>query len=132
MPAKTTPPDAIFKACADPTRLRLLNLLKNGEVCVCDLTAVLRSPQPKISRHLGYLKKAGLVSARKDGLWMHYALAKPAGEFHRALLACVECCTQSLPQLEADSSRSKQLKSKCCLPSDKEKRYSASPCCSDC
>jgi ArsR family transcriptional regulator len=122
-------PDAIFRACSDRTRLRLLNLLRGGEVCVCDLVAVLRLPQPKISRHLAYLKKAGLVSARKDGLWMHYDLAKPAGQFHRSLLACLKCCGECLPQMDSDAARLKKLKGKCCLPSDKEKRYSSASCC---
>ena len=66
---------ATYAALADVTRLRILNLLGEGELCVCDLMAVLREPQSKVSRHLSYLRRAGLVSARKDGLWMHYRLA---------------------------------------------------------
>lgn len=68
---------AIFAALADVTRLRILNLLGEGELCVCDLMAVLREPQSKVSRHLSYLRRAGLVSGRKEGLWMHYRLARP-------------------------------------------------------
>jgi len=63
----------VFKALSDPTRLRLLNLLAEGEVCVCFLCDVLRLVQPKVSRHLAYLKRAGLVTARRDGKWMHYS-----------------------------------------------------------
>lgn len=62
----------LFKALADRTRLRILGLLAAGEVCVCDLHDSLGEPQPKVSRHLAYLRRAGLVSARKDGLWVHY------------------------------------------------------------
>ncbi len=66
-----------FKALADPTRLRLLNLLRHGELCVCDLVEALAMPQSKVSRHLGYLKKEGWVSGRRSGKWMHYALSSP-------------------------------------------------------
>jgi ArsR family transcriptional regulator len=65
----------LFQALADPTRLRILGLLLNGEVCVCDIHDTLRIPQPKASRHLAYLRRAGLVATRRDGLWVHYRLA---------------------------------------------------------
>jgi len=65
----------VFKALSDPTRLRLLGLLSDGEVCVCFLCDVLKLVQPKVSRHLAYLKRAGLVTARRDGKWMHYSWA---------------------------------------------------------
>lgn len=68
----------LFQALADPTRLRLLNLMASGEVCVCYFVAVFDEPQPKISRHLAYLRRAGLVTARRDGKWMHYSLTTPA------------------------------------------------------
>ena len=70
----------LFKAVADPVRLRLLNLLAAGEVCVCHLHEALDLPQSTVSRHLAYLRKRGLVVGRKEGLWVHYRLAKPAGE----------------------------------------------------
>ena len=63
----------IFKALSDPTRLRLLSLLSEGEVCVCFLSQVMKLVQPKVSRHLAYLKRAGLVTSRREGKWMHYA-----------------------------------------------------------
>ncbi len=66
----------IFKALSDPTRLRLLSLLSEGEVCVCFLSEVLKIVQPKVSRHLAYLKRAGLVTSRREGKWMHYAWAE--------------------------------------------------------
>lgn len=64
--------ERLFQALADGTRIRLLNVLGEDEVCVCFLVAALRMPQPTISRHLAYLKRAGLVSARREGKWMHY------------------------------------------------------------
>src|SRR5829696_5062409 len=67
--------ETLFKALADRTRLRILGLLLTGEVCVCHIHESLRIPQSKASRHLAYLRKAGLVEARREGLWMHYRLA---------------------------------------------------------
>ena len=66
----------VYAALADPTRLRILSLLSEDEVCVCHLHASLDVPQPTASRHLAYLRKAGLVEARRDGVWMHYRLAR--------------------------------------------------------
>ena len=68
----------IFAALADPTRLRLLNLMAGREVCVCYFVEILRQSQPKISRHLAYLRKAGVVAARREGKWMHYRITPPA------------------------------------------------------
>ena len=65
----------VYAALADPTRLRILSLLGDGEICVCHIHASLDVPQPTASRHLAYLRKAGLVEARRDGIWMHYKLA---------------------------------------------------------
>lgn len=65
----------VYRALADETRLRILALLRDGEVCVCHLQGSLRLPQPTISRHLAYLRKSQLVEARRDGVWMHYRLA---------------------------------------------------------
>ena len=65
----------IYAALADPTRLRILSLLRDGEICVCHIHASLDVPQPTASRHLAYLRKAGLAEARRDGVWMHYRLA---------------------------------------------------------
>ena len=83
-------PDQMFRAFADETRLRVLQLLSNGELCVCDLMTALAAPQSKMSRHLAYLKRAGLVLDRKQGKWRHYSLAKPANELHKGLLACLD------------------------------------------
>jgi ArsR family transcriptional regulator, arsenate/arsenite/antimonite-responsive transcriptional repressor len=62
----------LFAALADPTRLRLLNLMNGREVCVCYFVEILKQGQPKISRHLAYLRRAGIVGARREGKWMHY------------------------------------------------------------
>jgi ArsR family transcriptional regulator, arsenate/arsenite/antimonite-responsive transcriptional repressor len=77
---------AAYAALADATRLRILSLLKDGEVCVCHIHASLGVPQPTASRHLAYLRKAGLVTARRDGIWMHYSLARPADAVVAAVL----------------------------------------------
>src|SRR2546428_13668797 len=77
---KTFDPALFFAALADRTRLRLLNLMRDGEVCVCFFAGTLGTNNPKISRHLSYLKRAGLVTARRDGKWMHYSLKRPKDE----------------------------------------------------
>ena len=80
----------MLKAFADPVRLRLLNLLADDqEVCVCHLHGALGLPQPTVSRHLATLRKNGLVVGRKEGLWVHYRLAKPCTSLHRNLLSSV-------------------------------------------
>ena len=70
----------LFKALSDETRLRILALLTAGELCVCDLMAVLELPQSTVSRHLAYLRHAGLVEDRRQGVWMYYRLATPSAE----------------------------------------------------
>jgi ArsR family transcriptional regulator len=85
----------LFKAFADPVRLRLLNLLAGGEVCVCHLHEALELPQSTVSRHLAYLRRRGLVMGRKEGLWVLYRLAKPVGELHRRLLDCLGGCCRA-------------------------------------
>ena len=81
-------------AFADPVRLRLLSLLsgEHEEVCVCHLHGALELPQPTVSRHLAYLRKHGLVAGRKEGLWVHYRLAKSRSGLHRILLGCLGNC----------------------------------------
>jgi len=70
--------EVLLRALADRTRLRLLNLMGEREVCVCFFVEILKTSQPKISRHLAYLRRAGIVSARRDGKWMHYRITEPA------------------------------------------------------
>lgn len=72
--------ELFFAALADRTRLRLLNLMRDGEVCVCFFAETLDTNNPKISRHLAYLKRAGLVSGRRNGKWMHYRISEPKNE----------------------------------------------------
>ena len=103
--SKTDRVDVMFRAFSDRTRLRILNLLRGGETCVCDLVDVLGLPQPKVSRHLAYLRKAGLVVGRKDGLWMHYGLTPAKTKFHKSLLTCLSCCFQCVPELKKDAER---------------------------
>lgn len=97
--------DETFRAFADETRLRILHALTKGELCVCDIMAILRAPQSKVSRHLGYLKRAGLVVDRRDALWRYYSLAKPRTTFHSRLIDCVGACFQDMPVLAADAKR---------------------------
>src|SRR5579872_4671378 len=79
--------DVLFKALADPTRLRLLNLIGNRDICVCFLVEILGVSQPKISRHLAYLRKAGIVTSRRDHKWVHYRLVvQTAGKLLRDTL----------------------------------------------
>ncbi|MFP5226321.1 MAG: ArsR/SmtB family transcription factor [Acidobacteriota bacterium] len=104
----------LFAALADPTRLRLLNLIAGREVCVCYLVEILRQGQPKISRHLAYLRRAGIVAARRDGKWMHYRLATPHNPAAASILATVLESLGRDPQLEADRER---LSRACCQPS---------------
>jgi len=95
--------DLMFRAFSDRTRLRILHLLRGGELCVCDLVDVLGVPQPKTSRHLAYLRRAGLVVARKEGLWCHYRLAPARNAFHQKLLECLASCFHDVPELAADT-----------------------------
>ena len=107
----------MFRAFSDRTRLRILNMLRGGEVCVCDLVTVIDAPQPKISRHLAYLRRAGLVIGRKDGLWTHYTLAPARTTFHKKLLECLENCFHDVSELSDDGQllkKIKQRKATCC------------------
>jgi ArsR family transcriptional regulator len=104
----------LLKAFADPVRLRLLNLLSEGrEICVCHLREALDLPQPTVSRHLAYLRRSGLVAARKDGLWVHYRLARPAGHLHRALLVSVGAGLGDVETFERDRRRLERVASAC-------------------
>jgi ArsR family transcriptional regulator len=103
----------MFRALADGTRLRLLNLMRDGEVCVCVFTDVLRTHQPKISRHLAYLRRAGLVRARRQGKWMHYAVATPADPTMRRALEAALAIFDEQPMFRADRARMREV---CCSP----------------
>jgi ArsR family transcriptional regulator len=91
----------MFKALADETRLRILCLLLEGELCVCDLMAVLQLPQSTVSRHLAYLKNSGWVDDRRCGIWMYYSIADNGNDFQRGIL---DNLLAALPSLEVASS----------------------------
>ena len=105
--------DLVFRAFSDRTRLRILHLLEPGELCVCDLVDVLNVPQPKVSRHLAYLRKSGLVNTRKQGLWNYYRLAPANHRFHKKLLECLTSCFQEMPDLAKDARKLGSRRAKC-------------------
>ena len=108
----------MFRAFSDRTRLRILHLLLGGELCVGDIVEVLRVPQPRASRHLSCLRKAGLVDVRKAGLWSYYSLAKPEISFQDKLLECLANCFGDVPEIRADQARAESIrKSGGCCPS---------------
>lgn len=95
----------IFKALGDETRLRILALLCKGELCVCDLMAVLNLPQSTVSRHLASLRNAGWVEDRRQGVWMHYRLAAGRNRLHRQLAALLAERLQEIPMARADAEK---------------------------
>lgn len=105
--------EKFFVALSDRTRLRLINLMSGGEICVCFLVAVLEAPQPKVSRHLAYLREAGLVEARRDGKWMHYRLVEPSHEHAEKILRGVLEWLRDEPGMRDDRAR---LSNVCCAP----------------
>lgn len=110
------PLDQLFRAFADENRLRILSLLSKGEICVCDIMSVLKMPQPKVSRHLAYLRRTGLVMARREGQWMYYSLAKADNGFHKKLLSCLDDCFDEAPIFKRDHTALKSIpqRSKVC------------------
>jgi ArsR family transcriptional regulator len=100
--------DLLFKGFADPTRIRILNVLAAGEICVCDLVDLLGLPQSTISRHLRYLHRAGLVEVSREWKFAHYRLAEPTQSVHRTLLNCVRTCFRGLPQLDRERDRAEE------------------------
>ncbi len=101
----------LLKACSDQTRLRLLNLLAaEGEICVCHLVDVLGTNQPKVSRHLAYLKRAGLVSDRKDSLWVYYRLSESLAAHAARLIECVNSCCADSPEAQQDVTKLREVK----------------------
>ena len=107
--------EQLLKALADRTRLRILALLLDGERCVCEIRQALRVPQPKVSRHLGRLRRAGLVEARRDRLWVHYALDSPNEDCRRALVTLVGTCVGGQPAGRRDRRRLR-IPLACCPP----------------
>lgn len=105
--------ELLFKALADRTRLRLINLMGDTEVCVCFFVEVLRTNQPKISRHLAYLKRAGVVSARRDGKWIHYRLVEPPESHAAKIFREVRAGLANDPAMQSDRERLQKI---CCAP----------------
>ena len=107
------PLERLFRALADPTRLRLINLIAEQEICVCYYVEVLGAPQPKVSRHLAYLRRAGIVSARRDGKWIHYKLVMPPDSHAAAILQATVDSLKQDKELQRDFQR---LTKACCGP----------------
>jgi ArsR family transcriptional regulator len=105
----------LFKALGDATRLRILGLLLTGEVCVCDIHESLRIPQSKTSRHLAYLRRAGLVATRRNGLWIHYRLASMSDPVLAAIVDAVRHGLTHLNTVHRDAERL-QKRTGCCIP----------------
>jgi ArsR family transcriptional regulator, arsenate/arsenite/antimonite-responsive transcriptional repressor len=110
---KPLPLDFLFRALADRTRLRLLNLVADREICVCYFVDILRMSQPKISRHLAYLRRASIVAARRQGRWMHYRLLFPVDAAAAAILKETLAHLRQMPEMERDLAK---LEIRCCNP----------------
>lgn len=115
MPKKTTKFDMelFFRAVADRTRLRLLSLMTLDEICVCFFVEVIGTNQPKISRHLAYLRRAGLVSVRRDGKWMHYSISHPDDPNADRIFNEILAWLKEDSEMRADR---EQLARVCCAP----------------
>jgi len=111
----------IYQCLCDPTRLRILNLLGAGELCVCHIQEILGEPQVKVSKHLAYLRSRGLVASRRQANWMIYRLPeRPPAEL-AANLACLQDCALEDPVFRGDLGRLRRLRSRlggpgCCAP----------------
>jgi ArsR family transcriptional regulator len=102
--------DLAFRAFSDRTRLRILHLLLDGELCVGDLVTILEIPQPTASRHLAYLRKSKLVTTRKRGAWTFYSLIPARTGFHKKLIACLSQCFTEVHEIAADTIKARKLK----------------------
>lgn len=111
--AETFDMAGFFLALSDRTRLRLLNLMGDDEVCVCFFVEVLGEPQPKISRHLAYLRQAGVVTARREGKWMHYRIVEPPDPHAAHVFSEVRAWLRADEELKRDQER---LMKVCCAP----------------
>ena len=105
--------ETLFRALADRTRLRLLNLMGEDELCVCFFVEILRTNQPKISRHLAYLRRAKVVSARREGKWMHYRIVEPPDEHAARIFREVRAWLREDASMQRDRER---LVKVCCAP----------------
>jgi ArsR family transcriptional regulator, arsenate/arsenite/antimonite-responsive transcriptional repressor len=110
---KTYEMELLFRALADRTRLRLLNLMGEDEVCVCFFVEALNLTQPKISRHLAYLRRAKIVSARRDGKWMHYRVITPEDPHAAAVFQAIRAWLAEERAMHSDRQRLVRM---CCSP----------------
>jgi ArsR family transcriptional regulator len=119
--------DLMFRAFSDRTRLRILYLLQGGECCVGNIVDILGIEQPSASRHLAYLRRAGLVVSRKATNWVYYSLAPATAPFHQKLLECLACCFSEVPELQADQARASQVKEEggCCPGEEQQPKQSS-------
>jgi len=113
MSKKAFDKELFFRALADRTRLRLLNLMRTDEVCVCFFVEVLKTNQPKISRHLAYLRRAGIVGARREGPWMHYRVIEPPDANAAQVLRDVMSWLSNDQEMQQERNR---LIKVCCAP----------------
>ena len=113
MARKEAQMELLFRALGDRTRLRLLNLLAAGEVCVCFFVEVLGTSQPKVSRHLAYLRRAGVVAARREGKWMHYRISTPEDPHAARVFAEVLTWLGEEREMQKDRARMENI---CCAP----------------
>jgi ArsR family transcriptional regulator len=116
MPQKqqTAPLDRLFRALADPIRLRLVSLIAGREICVCFLVEILGMSQPKISRHLAYLRRMGLVASRSEGKWVHYRVIEPSDAAAAEILRATVRRMRERPQMLQDEARLSAVS--CCGP----------------
>src|SRR6185369_4295853 len=105
--------ELFFRALADRTRLRIINLIGDQEVCVCFFVEILKTNQPKISRHLAYLRRAGIVGVRREGQWMHYRIVQPADAAAARMLKEVLAWLAADQEMQRDRER---LLKVCCAP----------------
>lgn len=98
----------LYKGFADGTRIRILNLLAAGELCVCDITDILELPQSTVSRHLGYLLRSDLVEKSREWKFAHYRIARPGDAIHRNLISCVRTCFRGIPSLDRERARAEK------------------------
>jgi ArsR family transcriptional regulator, arsenate/arsenite/antimonite-responsive transcriptional repressor len=105
--------ELFFRALADRTRLRLLNLMGTEELCVCFFVEILKTNQPKISRHLAYLRRAGIVGVRREGQWMHYRVVEPSDAGAARVLNDVLSWLANDQEMQRDRER---LIKVCCAP----------------
>ena len=118
----------LFKAFSDETRLRILHLLLKGELCICELMEALQLPQSNVSRHMAYLKNAGLVDDRREAVWVYYSLIEPRNKVHACQLKCLAECFDNYEILRRDEVRLEEFKIRGgCGPSRDRTRWLGNP-----